>query len=113
MSTTSSPATANGARSHLSVGSDINGELEFPGLVEIAGQLRGQVTASSIVVEETAVVEGELSAKSIQVKGRVQGKLTGAEVRLASSARVSGDIGYESLSIDSGAEVNAACKRNA
>jgi len=111
MTTTPPPGTGNGARSHLSVGSNISGELQFPGLVEVAGQLRGQVSAASIVVEETAVVEGDLTAKSIQIKGRVQGRLSGGDVRLMSSARVSGDIAYDALSIDSGAEVHAACKR--
>jgi cytoskeletal protein CcmA (bactofilin family) len=110
MSTTPPAGAGNGARSHLSVGSNITGELQFPGLVEVAGQLQGQIAAASIVVEETAVIEGDLSAKSIQIKGRVKGRINGGEVRLMSSARVSGDIAYDTLSIDSGAEVHAACK---
>lgn len=111
MSTTPPTGATNGARSHLSVGSNINGELQFPGLVEIAGQLRGKISAASIVVEETADIEGDLTAKSIQIKGKIKGRLNAGEVRLMSSARVGGDIAYDSLSIDSGAEVNADCKR--
>jgi cytoskeletal protein CcmA (bactofilin family) len=110
MSTTPPAGAANGARSHLSVGSNITGELQFPGLVEVAGQLQGQLAASAIMVEETAVVEGDLSAKTVQIKGRVQGRISGGDVRLMSSAQVSGDILYDTLSIDSGAEVHAACK---
>jgi len=114
MSTTPPVATGNGARSHLSVGSSITGELQFPGLVEVAGQLQGQIVAASIMVEETAVIDGDLSAKSVQIKGRVKGRISGGDVRLMSSAKVSGDIVYDTLSIDSGAEVHAACKmRNA
>ncbi len=114
MANTSAEGTANGGRSHISNGSTITGELQFPGLVELAGTVKGEVKAASIVVEEGARIEGDLSARSITVKGSVEGRLTGAEVRLHSSARVSGDIGYDTLSIDSGAEVRANCrKRNA
>lgn len=110
MSTTPPAGAGNGARSHLSVGSNITGELQFPGLVEVAGQLQGQIAAASIMIEETAVIEGDLSAKSIVVKGRVKGRISGGDVRLMSSAKVSGDVLYDTLSIDSGAEVHVACR---
>lgn len=110
MVTTPPTGSGNGGRSHLSVGSNISGEMRFPGLVEVAGQMRGQLVAASIVIEETAEVDGDLSANTIQIKGKVQGRIDAGEVRLLSSARVSGDISYATLSIDSGAEVHAACK---
>jgi cytoskeletal protein CcmA (bactofilin family) len=63
------------------------------------------VEASSIVIEETGEVEGELHAASITIKGRFNGRLTGGSVKLHTSARVTGDITCETLSIDSGAEL--------
>ena len=96
---------STGGRSYLEVGSRITGELKFPGTVELPGFVKGRVEASSIVIEETGEVEGELRAASITIKGRFKGTLTGGSVNLHTSARVTGEITCETLSIDSGAEL--------
>ena len=96
---------STGGRSYLEAGSRITGELQFPGTVELPGYVKGRVKASSIVIEETGEVEGELEAASIAIKGRFNGKLRGGTVKLHASARVTGEITCETLSIDSGAEL--------
>ena len=106
----SRPSAGSGGRSHLGDGSRIAGELYFPGTVELPGQVKGQVEAASIIIEETGEVEGELRAASITIKGRFKGDIAGGAVKLNATARVSGDITYESLAIDSGAEMDGKCK---
>jgi cytoskeletal protein CcmA (bactofilin family) len=106
-----SPAEANSSRSQLSSGSRVKGELSFPGFVEVHGAVEGRVSAASIMIEQDSRIEGELTADHIWIRGQVEGRINGGAVTLHSSARVSGDVHYDTLSVDSGAEVNIACKR--
>lgn len=108
---TNTHASATGGRSHLAGGSRVSGEFEFPGIVELHGQLRGKVSAATIVLDQGGSAEGELLAESVAVKGAFDGRIVGGAVRLHSSARISGEIVYETLSIDAGAEVNAQFSR--
>jgi cytoskeletal protein CcmA (bactofilin family) len=94
-----------GGRSYLEAGSRVTGELQFPGTVELPGHVKGRVEASTIIIEDTGEVEGELQAASIAIKGRFKGLLKGGTVKLHASARVTGEITCETLSIDSGAEL--------
>jgi cytoskeletal protein CcmA (bactofilin family) len=105
MNADSTHVAGAGGRSFLEAGSRITGELQFPGTVELPGYVNGSVEASTIVIEETGEVDGELKAASIVIKGRFNGRLTGGSVKLHTSARVTGDITCETLSIDSGAEL--------
>ena len=100
-----------GERSYLGQGSSITGDLEFPGSIEISGTINGNVAADAIVLGESAVVEGSLTAASITVRGRMQGRLFGGSVSLQSSARFEGEVTYTQLSIDSGAEVVAKFRK--
>lgn len=101
-----------GERSYLGKGSRITGELKFPGTVELPGYVKGRVEATSIIIEDSGEVEGELRAASITIKGRFNGSLFGSTVTLEASARVSGEITYHTLSIESGAELEGTCRRN-
>jgi len=111
MSDRAQPPNATGGHSHLDAGSRITGELQFTGMVELPGYVKGRVEASEIVIEETGEVEGEIQAASITVKGHFKGDIRGGTVSLRGSARVTGDIVYERLSIDSGAQLEGRCER--
>lgn len=102
-----------GERSHLGQGSAITGDLDFPGLIEILGKVTGNVSAGSIVLGETAEVEGSLTAANIAIKGRMQGRLFGGAINLHSGARFEGEITYTQLSIESGAEVAGKVRKAA
>ena len=106
--TSTTPGTSG--RSHLGAGSRITGELYFPGTVELPGHVKGRVEATTIVIEQSGEVEGELHAASIAIKGRFSGRITGGDVKLLTTARVAADITYERLSIDSGAQLEGRCE---
>jgi cytoskeletal protein CcmA (bactofilin family) len=100
-----------GERSYLGQGSTITGDLVFPGFIEISGKINGNVSADSIVLGESAIVEGSLTASSITVRGRMKGRLLGETVALQSSARFEGEVTYGQISIESGAEVVARIRK--
>ncbi|MCA1777075.1 MAG: polymer-forming cytoskeletal protein [Loktanella sp.] len=100
-----------GGRSHLDAGSRITGDLYFPGTVELPGHIKGRVEASTVVIEETGDVEGEIYAANVSIRGRFSGKIVGGNVTLYATAQVIGKITYQSLGIESGAVVVAKCRR--
>lgn len=105
-------ALGQGGRSQLSAGVRIVGEFQAPGHLELGGRIEGVVLADSVVVEEHGEIRGEVRAGAVGVKGVFEGTLTGGTVRLHATARVAGTVLYDTLSVESGAEVTAAFKRN-
>ena len=73
------------------------------GLVEVHGQIDGELHVTSLVVAKGAHVTGTITAQRIVVDGTVEGPIQGGEVILKSHANVTGDIRHSSLSIESGA----------
>ena len=106
-------ASAPGGRSYFAAGAKLSGDLSVPGLIELLGQVDGNISADSIMIEQGGSAVGELHAASVAVKGRFEGKIFGGDVKLHSSAHVSGEIFYKTLTIESGAEVNSACSGKA
>ncbi|UWQ90406.1 polymer-forming cytoskeletal protein [Rhodobacteraceae bacterium M382] len=101
-----SSKASQGARSLLSAGSKITGDLAFPGLVEVLGRIDGQLSADSVVIGEQGEVEGSIKAKTIAIKGKVNGEITGGSVTLHTGAHVSGEITYQQLVVETGAAVD-------
>lgn len=99
--------TADGSRSQLGKGSSVTGDLQFPGTLELLGEVRGSVAAHSIVVGESGVVDGSLVAQSVTLRGRFDGEVTCESAHLHAGAEVTGRITYRRLSIESGARVEA------
>lgn len=107
------PIASAGGRSHLGAGSRITGDLYFPGTVELPGHVAGRVEASTVVIDETGDVDGEIHAASASIRGQFSGEIVAGTVTLHASAQVTGTITYQNLSIESGARVEVKCRRQA
>ncbi|KDB03159.1 hypothetical protein U879_13560 [Defluviimonas sp. 20V17] len=77
--------------------------------MELRGQFDGKMSADAVVIEDSGSASGEIHAASVAVKGCFEGKIFGGDVKLHAGAKASGEILYQTLTIESGAEVNAAC----
>ena len=73
------------------------------GLVEVNGQIDGELHCTSFVIARGAHVTGTVAAERVVVDGKVEGPIQGREVFLKSQAHVVGDIHHQSLAIESGA----------
>jgi cytoskeletal protein CcmA (bactofilin family) len=73
------------------------------GLVEVNGQVEGELHCTSLVISRMAQVTGTIQAERVVVDGRVEGPIQGGDVVLKSQAQVVGDIYHRSLSIERGA----------
>lgn len=101
----------------LTAGCHFTGKLYCRGATRIGGTIEGQVIAEGLlVVEEEAVINGDVDAEDIVIHGRVEGKIEGRNrIELCSTADVQADIGTPSLVVHDGALFNGrtAMKRKA
>ena len=87
----------------IAKGLKIVGSVTAEGLVEVNGQIDGELHCTSLVVARGAHVTGTVAADRVVVDGKVEGPIHGGEVLLKSQAHVVGDIHHQSLAIESGA----------
>ncbi|HEX5930336.1 MAG TPA: polymer-forming cytoskeletal protein [Methyloceanibacter sp.] len=87
----------------IAEGLKIVGSVTAEGLVEVNGQIEGDLYCTALVVSPKASILGGIQAERVVVNGRVEGPIRGGDVVLKSRAHVVGDIQHETLSIDSGA----------
>jgi cytoskeletal protein CcmA (bactofilin family) len=87
----------------IAEGLKIVGSVTAEGLVEINGQIEGEIQCTSLMVSRGAEVRGTITAERVVVNGRVEGPIHGREVVLKPQAHVVGDIHHQSLAIEKGA----------
>ena len=87
----------------IAEGLKIVGGVTAEGLVEVNGQVDGELHCTSLILSRKAHVTGSVTAERVVVDGRVEGPIQAADVVLKSHAHVVGDIHHRSLAIESGA----------
>jgi cytoskeletal protein CcmA (bactofilin family) len=87
----------------IAKGLKIVGSVTAEGLVEVNGQIEGELHCTSLVIARGAHINGVVAAERVVVDGKVEGPIQGGEVILRSQAHVVGDIHHQSLAIESGA----------
>jgi cytoskeletal protein CcmA (bactofilin family) len=87
----------------IAEGLKIKGRVSADGLVEVNGQIEGDVHCTSLFISPKAVINGGVEADRVVVDGKVEGPIRGSEVALKSHAHVVGDIQCQHLSIERGA----------
>jgi cytoskeletal protein CcmA (bactofilin family) len=84
-------------------GLKIVGNVTAEGLVEVNGQIEGDLHCTSLIVSPKAQIVGSITAERVVVAGKVEGPIQGGDVVLKSQAHVVGDIRHQSLTIEKGA----------
>jgi cytoskeletal protein CcmA (bactofilin family) len=87
----------------IAEGLKIVGTVTAEGLVEVNGQIEGELHCTSLVIARKAHVAGTIQAEQVVVDGTVEGPIQGGDVSLKSQAHVVGDIHHQSLAIERGA----------
>jgi cytoskeletal protein CcmA (bactofilin family) len=90
-------------RTVIGDGLKISGHVTAEGLIEINGQIEGDVACTSLTVSPKGKIVGSITAEQVVVNGRVEGPIQGGDVVLKSQAYVVGDIHHQSLTIEKGA----------
>jgi cytoskeletal protein CcmA (bactofilin family) len=87
----------------IAEGLKIEGSVTAEGLVEVNGQIEGEIHCISLVVSRGAQVAGTIAAERVVVDGSVEGPIQSGEVVLRSHAHVVGDIHHQSLAVEKAA----------
>jgi cytoskeletal protein CcmA (bactofilin family) len=96
------------------IGADliITGSLRSNGEVTIEGEVQGDIQCGSLLVGETARVQGNVLAEEVVIRGRVEGSVRGNRVALQSTSHVEGDVFHRSLAIEQGAFFEGKSRRS-
>ena len=87
----------------IAEGLKIVGSVTAEGLIEVNGQIEGELHCTSLIITRKAHVSGTVEAERVVVDGRVEGPIHGGDVVLKSHAFVVGDILHRTLTIENGA----------
>ena len=91
----------------IGANTDFQGELNVKGTLRVDGQVDGRLNAECVILSETAVVKGEITAKKIIVGGKVEGNIRAQEIlEIRAKGKVLGDIFTNKLSVMQGGEFN-------
>lgn len=96
-------------------GTTITGDIDTSNDIRIDGKLEGNLFCKAkVILGNSAVLEGNLSAVHAEVSGEVVGKVEVTEMlTLKNSSTIHGDINTGKLVIEAGAKFNGSCKMGA
>ena len=107
------PASSN-SESQITIISksfDVKGDLNGVGAVIVSGKIEGNISASQIVVEGTAVILGDITCEQIDISGHVRGLINAADVIIRETASIEGDLNYSSIAMESGSTITGKLKQ--
>lgn len=96
----------------ISEGFEFVGTITSEGTLNIAGVVKGKITARSVLVDVEGQVEGELNADSLMVKGKVVGEVQCQDLNVGPRAYVDGSITYQNIHIQRGGRVGGKFIKN-
>ncbi|MGV0963559.1 MAG: bactofilin family protein [Polynucleobacter sp.] len=96
----------------ISEGFEFVGTITSEGTLNIAGVVKGKITAKSVLVDVEGLVEGELNADLLMVKGKVTGDVKCQDLNVGPRALVDGTIAYQNIHIQRGGKVAGKFTKN-
>ena len=93
--------------------SEITGDLNIKGTLQVDGYVKGQVKADCVVLTESSRIKGDITANKIIVSGRVEGNLKAEEaIEIMPKGKVIGDVFTNKISVAEGGELNGKVVMN-
>ena len=89
----------------------IEGALDYPGPVVLAGTIEGDVTCTSLTVTERGVVNGAVRSNTVTVLGEVNGEIFANILFLKAACSVTGDIFHNQLVLEDGCYFEGKSRR--
>ena len=92
----------------ITQGVTIKGTVEGEGVVQVEGVVEGEFSmVGAVIVADTGVVRGPITADVVRVAGKVEGNVTAREhMRLEQSGTLIGDVATASLVVEDGGRLN-------
>lgn len=96
----------------ISEGFEFVGTITSEGTLNIAGVVKGKISAKSVLIDVEGRVEGELSADLLMVKGKVIGEVKCQDLNVGPRASVDGTIAYQNINVQHGGKVTGKFTKN-
>lgn len=84
----------------------VRGDIEGPTDLHVEGRILGKVTVAGVVLEESAEIDGPVTAEAAVIAGTVTGPVIAKAVHVKATARIEGDVSYATLQIEAGARLS-------
>jgi cytoskeletal protein CcmA (bactofilin family) len=92
--------------SHLGEGASFEGEILCKGEIEIAGKVKGNISAKSLKILETGKVTGQVNVEKVEILGCMIGNTVSSTVHVGEKGVVRGNLKFDvSLSVAEGANI--------
>ncbi|WP_353428232.1 polymer-forming cytoskeletal protein [Polynucleobacter sp. MWH-UH19D] len=89
----------------ISEGFTFEGTITSDGVLNIAGTVRGKITAKSVLIDSSGQVDGELNSEQLVIKGQLKGDVNCDDLNVGPLAHVDGNISYKYIHIQRGGRV--------
>ena len=89
----------------ISEGFIFEGTITSDGVLNIAGTVRGKITAKSVLIDASGQVDGELNSEQLVIKGQLKGDVNCEDLNVGPVAHVDGNISYKYIHIQRGGKV--------
>jgi cytoskeletal protein CcmA (bactofilin family) len=96
----------------ISEGFTFEGTITSDGVLNIAGIVRGTVTAKSVLIDSTGQVDGELNTENLVIKGNLKGEVNCDDLNVGPLAHVNGNINYKYIHIQRGGKISGKFNKN-
>jgi cytoskeletal protein CcmA (bactofilin family) len=96
----------------ISEGFTFEGTITSDGILNIAGKVRGKITAKSVLIDASGQVDGELNSEQLVIKGQLNGEVNCDDLNIGPLARVDGSISYKYIHIQRGSKVSGKFIKN-
>ena len=83
--------------------SHVVGDIECQGDLRVYGWVTGDVRSHTLIVEDGALIEGDVQAVQLVISGTVRGTVMATDIGVEGTAVVNGSIIHNSLTIEPGA----------
>lgn len=89
----------------------VDGNVSSKGEVLVHATVNGNIAGPSVVIEQDAVVHGDVAADSVEVGGQVAGDVMANEVTILATARLTGKVTYGRVTIAAGGSIEGELRR--
>jgi cytoskeletal protein CcmA (bactofilin family) len=82
------------------------GNIEASVDIHLQGEVKGDLTCATLIMDEGSVIEGNVHAERARVSGRINGSIKTLELAVEASARIDGSVTYSRIRLVNGGTID-------